>query len=567
MTESDYLKDFSEGILRVIGPSEQQIVWVQPHASIRAGPQHSSALLSSGLEAMSLSNAGGVLENLRKMCARHGADPLLGRLNSLINYMNNDGIVRNLPGVSRALGLSEKGLAKIAFLADKAGKTRLVYILSWWFQDLLHPLHNRMMEWLRAQPQDGTYDQRKAITVLENWTRTGKPVWSFDLTAATDRWPKSHQKVVIHRFAGSEWADTWDYILSIKPRVNTKSDQVVTYSVGQPMGAYASWAALAMTHHCLIRKLCLDRGISTNCYLVLGDDVVINNKVIAEAYLAAVTLDLGICISQGKSLLPDRQIPGTSSGEFAKQVVRDGVNLTPISTILVDQIWNLHHWWMMTSLIADILSYTGLRIYRHDSKLWVPPLISKILDLLSKEIRTKLMILISDPTTLGRPLVKEGCPQRDIGTVHIVYDDPWANIDKHVILIYKLEELETRFQSKLQSIIKMTKSLQEGVQPGTLAKRLVLHHPAHPVKFILDNLQEVIRGMFKTIAEGQTPTDAQDVFITVDYLEKVVYGLETHRTWKDNKTLRKQMGAKQLLSLHNKCISPAAPETYDYQDW
>lgn len=94
--------------------------------------------------------------------------------------------------------------AKLVFLPDKGGKTRIVYILSWWFQELLFPLHQRMMSWLRSQPQDATYDQRGAAIKIQELTRAGKPVWSFDLTAATDRWPAWHQALAIRGLFGDD---------------------------------------------------------------------------------------------------------------------------------------------------------------------------------------------------------------------------------------------------------------------------------------------------------------------------------------------------------------------------
>lgn len=78
-------------------------------------------------------------------------------------------------------------LAKLAFLADKAGKTRVVYILNYWMQSSLLPLHNVLMEELRKRPEDGTYRQQVACDTVKSWTKEGKALWSFDLTAATDR--------------------------------------------------------------------------------------------------------------------------------------------------------------------------------------------------------------------------------------------------------------------------------------------------------------------------------------------------------------------------------------------
>jgi hypothetical protein len=60
------------------------------------------------------------------------------------------------------------------------------------------------------------------------------------------------------------------------------------YSVGQPMGAYSSFAMLALTNHFLVYLAALQGGITIlpnkGIYGILGDDVVIANKTIATNY-------------------------------------------------------------------------------------------------------------------------------------------------------------------------------------------------------------------------------------------------------------------------------------------
>jgi hypothetical protein len=222
-----------------------QITWSGYHVSLKAGPMGPSAVLSSGLEAIAFAMTPGTLGQFKVHADAVGASDLVDRLMSLISYAGRP---------TTKITPVEPNLAKLAYLSDKAGKTRVVYIMNYWMQSLLKPLHDAMFEWLRRQPQDGTWDQRKQIDRIRSWTKEGKPLWSFDLTAATDRWPKCHQKVVVQRFAGDNWAELWDFCMSISP-YSKPHNHMVSYSVGQPMGAYASWAALAMTHHMLIRSI------------------------------------------------------------------------------------------------------------------------------------------------------------------------------------------------------------------------------------------------------------------------------------------------------------------------
>lgn len=87
----------------------------------------------------------------------------------------------------------------------------------------------------------------------------------------------------------------------------------VKYTIGQPMGAYSSFAMLALTHHTIIRYAALQAGIHDfRSYAVLGDDVVIANDVVASNYLVVMS-DLGVSINMSKSVV------SKDIAEFAKK--------------------------------------------------------------------------------------------------------------------------------------------------------------------------------------------------------------------------------------------------------
>jgi hypothetical protein len=79
------------------------------------------------------------------------------------------------------------------------------------------------------------------------------------------------------------------------------------------MGAYSSFAMLAMTHHTIIRYAALKADIHDfRSYAVLGDDVVIANDDVASYYLEIMN-DLGVSINLSKSII------STDIAEFAKK--------------------------------------------------------------------------------------------------------------------------------------------------------------------------------------------------------------------------------------------------------
>jgi hypothetical protein len=68
------------------------------------------------------------------------------------------------------------------------------------------------------------------------------------------------------------------------------------------MGAYSSWAMLALTHHVLVRVAAHQVGAQSFAdYCILGDDVVIRNDAVAQAYYNLMTT-LGVSINLSKSV-------------------------------------------------------------------------------------------------------------------------------------------------------------------------------------------------------------------------------------------------------------------------
>lgn len=211
-------------------------------------------------------------------------------------------------------------LGKLGVVYDQAGKARVVAITNWWIQLALKPLHESIFRFLKRVPQDGTFDQPAPLDLLLKTSNDSK-FHSYDLSAATDRLPLSLQRQVLHSLGVRDdlWAGLLDFPWYFRQRA-------VKYAVGQPMGAYSSWAMLALTHHVLVRVCALrvgrDPGTFSD-YAVLGDDIAIKDDDVASEYLRLMAY-LGVKISFNKSLVSKDTI------EFAKRVISTEGDLTPI---------------------------------------------------------------------------------------------------------------------------------------------------------------------------------------------------------------------------------------------
>jgi len=101
--------------------------------------------------------------------------------------------------------------------------------------------------------------------------------------------------------------------------------------VGQPMGARSSFAMLGLTHHMLVQFAALRLTRSTSVtwedrYEIVGDDIIIFNKDLAESYLEVMEF-IGVPINMSKSVVSENK----PVVEFVKRVAINGVDVSPFS--------------------------------------------------------------------------------------------------------------------------------------------------------------------------------------------------------------------------------------------
>jgi len=83
---------------------------------------------------------------------------------------------------------------------------------------------------------------------------------------------------------------------------------------------------LALTHHFIVQMAAHRVGFEDwfRDYTVLGDDISIFNRRVADEYLV-IMAELGVGINLVKSVV------STTSFEFAKRFIHQGANLSPVS--------------------------------------------------------------------------------------------------------------------------------------------------------------------------------------------------------------------------------------------
>lgn len=557
------------------------------HFSLKSGPLGPGSIVQSGLELLLFQKLHKV-EWFRDLCTAVGHEDLLKRFDGGIHWINSGMVDIAAALQSKSLKRAES-LANLAFLASFAGKTRIVYILSWWLQELLYPLHVSAMSWLKLQRQDATFNQSGALKDLMKWTSLEeKDIYSFDLTAATDRWPREHQFIAFKAMFGLPWAQTWLTIMELQPYCKAHK-RLVRYSVGQPMGAYASWAALAVSHHLLIRYAAFLIDDQDPKYWVLGDDVLIKGHTLASKYQELIG-DMGLSISLKKSILPMEGLP--SSGEFAKHIVTSGIDYTPVSPNLVNEVLRDHQWWKLSELLIDMARHYGLHLIAfNEGSVTESVILESLLSRLSKISKAKALIALTNPET-GLPhletiqprVIKDphklglpDCGEAFEDSLIVMKEElpsPWEGVISLEFLTYKLELVEAAMQRALQSQYKLREGLRETscLSFSPKSRDMLLALPHHPIWICVENLQQVILAGEYQLAHGDLPPGTGDLSKALVDAEQLYRWLVLNKT-KDVTTYDRQAYYKEkrlrIIELHNliKGVNqpPCSHEGYD--DW
>lgn len=209
-------------------------------------------------------------------------------------------------------------LRRLTHFPDMEHKVRVVAILDYWSQTVLRGLHDYLFGVLRKVPQDCTFNQGSFLEKTKGW----KYFYSFDLTAATDRFPIDTICQVLKGLLPEFYVQAWKEVMVGLP-FDSKFGKI-SYQVGNPMGAYSSWNSFTVAHHYIMYWCCQECGITwtSSKYIILGDDVLIGDHQLAMKY-AETMARLGVQIS------PMKTHQSAKLYEFAKRLVLHGVEVTP----------------------------------------------------------------------------------------------------------------------------------------------------------------------------------------------------------------------------------------------
>lgn len=230
----------------------------------------------------------------------------------------------------------------VAFIQDSGYKLRHIFVTNELIQIASLPLQSFLMNELKHIPQDATYDQDAAVGRVQEFLKQGYTAHCYDLQKCSDNLPRRFQYMLFeHLGLTPDWLQFFKDVTSSRwelrdpipteypvGRKKFKSSDLLPSSasytkkfvksklrmtVGQQLGFGPSFPAFSLLHHSIVRALARKLGVPLD-YVLLGDDIVIFNERLANAYVSFMGL-CGVPISSSKTIISNR------IAEFAGRLV------------------------------------------------------------------------------------------------------------------------------------------------------------------------------------------------------------------------------------------------------
>lgn len=221
----------------------------------------------------------------------------------------------------------EYKFSKLVLLSDKACKTRVIAIADWWSNTSLEALHSAFMKTLNKIQSDVTYRQSQLPVLVKE---LGKDLFSSDMTAFTDRFPRKLEVCLIEAAYGTKISELWDQITTNRTFHHPQGG--VRYECGNPMGLLSSWPVSTLTHHAVKHYCAYKLGIRNYKYLILGDDTLDTRGDVYQKYLDTIQ-GLGVQIS-----LPKCSQSNSGYTEFAKRLFTPSGEATGLPVHLLEDM-------------------------------------------------------------------------------------------------------------------------------------------------------------------------------------------------------------------------------------
>lgn len=217
------------------------------------------------------------------------------------------------------------------------------------YQTALEPLKRSLQRICYNLEQDCHKDQIVGAVWAAQQLMFNHTVYSFDLSSATHRFPWEIQLRLMKLLGVPKVVlDLFTYVSKGQWNCSaTGCENTLEWKTGQPLGTGPSFFAFSLAHHALVRGICADLRVNVDCYRILGDDIVINNKRVANKY-EEVMNQLGATINRSKSIISNEVAEFAGYTITSEEMFRTG----KLRTITKDNLYELARDWSNRDVLS-----------------------------------------------------------------------------------------------------------------------------------------------------------------------------------------------------------------------
>jgi hypothetical protein len=331
-----FVEEFKYPFWEFLNPFDREVDWTRSGnrlLSLRtAGPNHPISSLSAPFDAYawSVSKSNTLIRFLTETKQTRLIELYQECLST---FLSEDGkgsrlaLRQSASSRVRASVTESPLLGRLSLKYEPAGKVRVFAIVDIFTQSALKALHMWIFDLLRGLTSDATFDQEGKVSQFAR-DHKRESIYSFDLSSATDLIPMALTVEIMRGFLG-DLSPLWGELLVDRDYKLPDQDASIRYTRGQPIGALSSWSALAITHHWLVQQAAQRIGkFPFTEYLVLGDDISIAGKDVADSYLE-VCKDFSVPINN-KGITSHPEDDRDSLVNFANQILIGDINYSPV---------------------------------------------------------------------------------------------------------------------------------------------------------------------------------------------------------------------------------------------
>lgn len=241
------------------------------------------------------------------------------------SWLSNEisfGRTQDLPnGLDNFLRTSDFGMmpkgrypGRVQILQEQGCKARIVFQPTARVQYLAYPYHRFLADLNRELfPRESCAEnQLKGVYMALDLLESGHDVYSVDLSAATDRFPRAVSQALLRELGPAlrDYSQLLSQLVYEPAFFKEGESQEIRYAVGQPMGLYGSFPLFHLSNMAVAQAavdLENERGNKNlisfrdgSYFKVLGDDIVISDPKVAGLYRDFMVA-LGVDISENKS--------------------------------------------------------------------------------------------------------------------------------------------------------------------------------------------------------------------------------------------------------------------------